>query len=595
MTERIKIKKRVSGSQLRKKIGGDIQPSTKTGEVDNTSQKQNSWSGNDPARTVEFRPGRVAAYARVSTQAQKSNETINSQIAAIKDFLAKRNCQISDEHIYADDGYSGSILSRPSLDKLRDSVAMLRYDCVVVYDPDRLARKYVYQILMVEEFERHGCRFEFIRCPIGKNPDEALLLQMQGVIAEYERAKITERTRRGKLHKMKAGELVSAKRAFGYKYISKQHDAPARYAIIEEEAGAVRKIFSWFLDGKSRLRHVAEKLNEEEIPTVRGGAWHASSVRCVLTNSMCTGTGYAHKYEAVIPARKNAPSLYSKYEKSSNRLRGREEWLPFFCPRIIDDETFELAQARLENNKKLSSKNTVREYLLRGLIFCPVCKRRMQIDVLKSNYFCAFTRKSKAESSGLTQCANAVKFPLEQLDDLIWREVAKIVKNPTSLKTFYKHHAGKIVPKVTQGVDKLNDKILQIREQMKRLNSLFIEGVVIKEEHSARYRVLSDKNHVLQSQLDKNSDDHFNETEAIAMLNSFSKFSETARSQLKNADFETKRFIVEQLVNRVELSKNDITIELSAPLNKSCLCTNNVRQQMPKLFIIEPLWRDGYI
>jgi site-specific DNA recombinase len=580
MTEKIKIKKRFPGSQLCEKIGGDIQPSTKAGEIDNASQKQDSWSGNDPTRTVELRPGRIAAYARVSTQAQKSNETINSQIAAIREFLAKRNCQISDEHIYADDGYSGSILSRPSLDKLRDNVAMLRYDCVVIYDPDRLARKYVYQMLMVEEFERHGCRFEFIRRPIGQNPDEALLLQMQGVIAEYERAKISERTRRGKLHKMKAGELVSAKRAFGYKYIPKQYDSPARYTIVEEEAGAVRKIFSWFLDERARLRHIAKKLNEEKVPTAKGGDWHASSVRCVLTNFMCTGTGYAHKYKAVIPARKNAPSLYSKYEKSSNRLRGREEWLPFSCPRIIDDETFELAQARLENNKKISSRNTVREYLLRGLIFCPVCKRRMQIDVLKSNYFCAFTRKSKAESSGLTQCANAVKFPVGQLDDLIWREAAKIVKRPASLKTFYKRHAGKITPQVTQGGDKLNDKIRQIKEQMKRLNSLFIEGALTKEEHSARYRILSDKNHVLQSQLDKNSDDHFNEAEAIAMLNSFSKFSDTARSQLKNANFETKRFIVEQLVNRVELSKNDITIELSAPLNKSGLCTNNLRQQM---------------
>lgn len=532
-------------------------------------------TGNVPAKPLGVREGRVAAYARVSTQGQQDSGTISSQISAIEEFLHKNNCQISGEHIYVDDGWPGGSVARPALDRLRDSVGLGKYDAVVVYDPDRLARKYVHQMILLEEFERQGCRVEFIRRPIGRSPDEALLLQMQGAIAEYEKAKIAERTRRGKLHKMRNGELVNAKRAFGYKYIPRQRDTPARYTVLEEEAAAVKNIFSWFLSEGASLRDIAERLNTLKVPTVKGGQWHASSVGCVLRNSMVTGTGYAHKHRVVEPERKYANSSYSKYEKSSSRLRPREEWLPFSCPRIIDDEAFELAGERLRRNKELAARNTAREYLLRGLVFCGACGRRVQISGVRNDYFCAFTQKSMAWQSGAGLCANTARFPVAGLDGIVWKEAARLVRKPSGLKMFHRRHGGKPSPRAAGGAASVAEKIKNTEERIRRLNSLYIDGSIGKQEHSERLRILSDQKHVLQSQLDKISGESLSEAETESILSSFSRFSAAIKDQLKSADFKTKRFIIEQLVHRVVLSKNDVTIELSAPLNKSVLCTQS--------------------
>ena len=588
MKRGVRIKKSVSGSRYGEKTGDDIPTAPKDGGVQGPGRTGTPGEA-APGDLAGVPSGRIAAYARVSTQRQENDETVNSQIAAIKEFL-KSSCQeVAAEHIYVDEGFSGGALTRPGLDKLRDAVAMRRYERVVVLDPDRLARKYVYQMLLVEEFERHGCLFDFIRRPIGKTPDEALLLQMQGVIAEYERAKIADRTRRGKLHRMREGELITGKRTFGYLYVRKGQDVPAHYEVLEEEAAVVRNIFEWYTSEGLCMRDVAARLNEGSVPTVHGGQWHASAIGKVLGNTMYAGIRHAHRYEMVVPKKRYATSsAYRKYDKGSSRVRERSEWISSPCPRIIDDETFELAQARFARNKSLAARNAVREYLLRGLVFCPSCKRRMQAQSgQRMKYFCAFTAKAAAQNSGLPPCDNKVKFPVEELDSLVWKEVVKLVKKPSNLEAYFRRRSGTIVPKATQGVERLKEKIADLREQTRRLNSLFIQCLIDKDEHGERYRILSDKIHMLQAQLDKSGKDCLDEFEIQAMLSSFSKFSQSVKTQIKDADFTTRRFITEQLVNRVILSEKDVTIELAAPLDKKVLRTPIAHQG-----VRGQLWRD---
>ncbi len=579
MKSDVKIKKNVSRPQSGTKADNNIPTASQKIRTNEISRGNAPAGEPHPGELARIRPGRIAAYARVSTQKQESNETINSQIAIIKTFLEDNGHKIADEHIYIDEGFSGSVMARPGLDKLRDGVAMQRYDKVLVYDPDRLARKYVYQMLIVEEFERHECSLYFIRCPIGKTPDEALLLQMQGVIAEYERAKIAERTRRGRLHKMREGELITGQRTFGYQYIKKSRDIPAHFKVIKEEADIIKKIFEWYTSENICIRKIATRLNESSVPTARGNEWRHSTLHKMLKNSIYIGIRYSNKSESVHPKRKNTVvSTYRRYEKCSYRTRPRSEWISSPSPRIITDESFELAQERLEQNKILASRKTKGEYLLRGLIFCPNCGHRMQIGG-RMKYSCHLSRKCRAEDCGHTEvCTNNAKFPVKELDDIVWKEVVKLIRKPSNLKTYFKKYSGKFVPKATQGLEKLREKISNTNEQIKRLNTLFIQGIIVKAEHGARHSVLSDKIHMLQSQFNKNKQEHFDESEIQEMLLSFSKFSKFSKSikeQFKNIDFTTKRFIIEQLVKRVILSKNEITIELSAPLTKSVLCTQN--------------------
>lgn len=173
MNHQTKIKKSMSRPQSGAETYGNI-PTAAQGLEPDDIQRKDSSGGTVPAdKLAGIRPGRIAAYARVSTQRQEQDETINSQIAAITALLKSSGQEIADEDIYIDEGFSGSSMVRPGLDKLRDAVATRRYDMVLVLDPDRLARKYVYQMLLVEEFERNDCMLHFIRCSIGTTPDEA--------------------------------------------------------------------------------------------------------------------------------------------------------------------------------------------------------------------------------------------------------------------------------------------------------------------------------------------------------------------------------------------------------------------------------------
>ena len=145
----------------------------------------------------------AALYARVSSERQKEEQTIGSQTEALKEYAQANGYTVVPEWIFQDEGYSGAILKRPDLERLRDLAAEGQIETILVYSPDRLSRKYAYQVLLMEEFARHGVETVFIKSPQASTPEEQLLVQFQGMIAEYERAQIAERTRRGKKHRAK--------------------------------------------------------------------------------------------------------------------------------------------------------------------------------------------------------------------------------------------------------------------------------------------------------------------------------------------------------------------------------------------------------
>src|SRR3974390_3891562 len=188
---------------------------------------------------------RAAMYARVSSEQQARQHTIASQIEAIEQRILDDALHCDPELHFIDDGYSGGTLIRPALERLRDQAAAGAIDRLYVLSPDRLSRKYAYQVLLTEEFTRCGVEIVFLNNPIGPEPEETLLLQVQGMIAEYERAKILERSRRGKLHAARRGSVNALAGApYGYRYITKHEGGgEARYQILAEEARVVRKIF----------------------------------------------------------------------------------------------------------------------------------------------------------------------------------------------------------------------------------------------------------------------------------------------------------------------------------------------------------------
>src|SRR3954467_5512134 len=180
---------------------------------------------------------RAAIYARVSTERQERQQTIDSQLAALRAWAEAQGHSLVEKHVFRDEGYSGSRLDRPGLDGLRDAVRDAAIDVVAVLSPDRLARKYAYQVLLLEEFRRAGCEVAFLQRPISDDPNDQLLLQIQGAIAEYERAVMGERFRRGKLQKAREGHYQCGRAPYGYRYVPRSDTVPGHLVIDEAEAG----------------------------------------------------------------------------------------------------------------------------------------------------------------------------------------------------------------------------------------------------------------------------------------------------------------------------------------------------------------------
>src|ERR1700727_724605 len=189
----------------------------------------------------------AAIYARVSSDKQREESTIASQTAALIEFARSRGYQVPAEWVFEDEGYSGASLVRPGLERLRDLAAEGQIEAVLVHAPDRLSRKYAYQVLLIEELGRHGVETIFVKAPRGATAEDQLLVQFQGMIAEYERAQILERSRRGKRHRARQGQVhVLSGAPYGYRFIRKTDHSAAYYEIDEEQARIVRQIFELY-------------------------------------------------------------------------------------------------------------------------------------------------------------------------------------------------------------------------------------------------------------------------------------------------------------------------------------------------------------
>jgi DNA invertase Pin-like site-specific DNA recombinase len=242
---------------------------------------------------------RVAIYARVSTEAQEARGTIGSQVAALRERVATEGHEVVSE--FLDDGHSGARLDRPGLDALRDAAEAGLIDALWCLSPDRLARVYAYQVIVLEEFARLGVAVFFADAPnIDDDPQARLLTQVQGVIAEYERAKIAERYRRGKLWRSRAGEIIAWKASYGYRRVARSADRVAHLEVFEPEAQVVRRVFDDYVASGHSTREIARRLNSDRIPTATGKAvWGTSAIGRMLHNEAYVGRVYFNKTESV--------------------------------------------------------------------------------------------------------------------------------------------------------------------------------------------------------------------------------------------------------------------------------------------------------
>src|SRR5215217_383779 len=310
---------------------------------------------------------RVALYARVSTESQQARGTIGSQLAVLRERVGAEGEEVVAE--FCDDGHSGARLDRPGLDALRDAAEAGLIERVWCLSADRLARVYAYQVIVLDELARHGVGVRFTDAPpIDDDPQAKLLTQVQGVIAQYERAKIAERYRRGKLFRSRAGEVLAWRIPYGYRRQPRDAHNPARLEVFEPEAAVVRRIFADAAIGGHSLREIIRRLAADGVPPPAGGArlWSTSTLSKLLRNEAYLGRVYFNRTEAVPDPRPG--------KRSKQVPRPREDWIAIAVPAIIDECTFEAAHRAGRDNGKWSPRRTEPgQWLLRGLVKCGVC------------------------------------------------------------------------------------------------------------------------------------------------------------------------------------------------------------------------------
>ena len=285
----------------------------------------------------------AAIYARVSSARQKKDETIGSQTAALRAHAAQNRLEVPEEWVFEDEGHSGATLVRPALEALRDLAAQGCVDVVLCYSPDRLARKFAYQALLIEEFARAGVAGGVRQDgPRGDSPEDQLLVQFQGMFAEYEKAQLMERYRRGKAYRARTGSVnVLCGAPFGYRYVRKTDQAGAVYEIIEHEAVLVAEMFRRYADDGASIADLARWLTGQGVPTRTGKhRWDRSVIWGMLRNPAYAGTAVFGKTMVIHEAAGAEPGRPAAGTDSVPRPvrtvdRPREEWTEIPVPAIV--------------------------------------------------------------------------------------------------------------------------------------------------------------------------------------------------------------------------------------------------------------------
>ncbi|MCL5410446.1 MAG: recombinase family protein [Patescibacteria group bacterium] len=503
---------------------------------------------------------RAAILARVSTENQKEEATIESQVAEIKERVKQDGNILLDECIYKDEGYSGELLARPALDKMRDDAKKRNFNILYVYDRGRLSRKFAYQELILEELNDLDIDFVTLHDVKAETPEEKVLQAMQGVFHEYERIKITERFRRGKLYKVRNGNLLGYCAPYGYDYIPKTKEKNGSFIINPVEAEVVKKIFHWVAIENISLREVIKRLYKLNIPPKKQKRpiWTKGPIVRMLSNETYIGNHYYLKTEATV-SKSPKSNGYHRVKKSSRKIRPREEWIKITVPAIIDISLFEKAQKQLELNKKFSPRNTKREYLLQGLIYCPCGQKRTGEGIKDHEYYrCT----SRLHSFPLPSQCYEGGVNTKVVDTLVWNKIVEMLTNTVMIQkqaeNWIKKRDTKTKTNDTGGIEK---EIANLDKEQERYSIAYGKGIMPIEIYESRMAEIAEKRKVLEINL----------SEAKPKINIGSyldpkKLAQIAIKTIKSFNFSDKKFIIRQLTETIVADKKLVVVGGHIPL-----------------------------
>jgi site-specific DNA recombinase len=526
------------------------------------------------------RTGRVTAiYARVSSERQRQDETIQSQTVGLRELAAGRGLLVPEDLVFEDEGFSGATLTRPALERLRDRAAEGAFEVLLCHAPDRLARRYAYQVLLLEELARVGVEVVFAREPErGGTPEDELLRQFQGMIAEYERAQIRERTRRGKAHRARGGsQAVMSGAPYGYRYIRKSEHMDGFWEIDEIQAQVVRDVFARYVDDGVSIGELARWLTERGVPTRTGKAvWDRSTIWAMLRNPAYRGQAGFGKTKTA--ERHGGPTRTTRQrgERHGRRLtrtdQPAEKWTLIPVPPLVTEETFALAQARLVENARFSTRNTKQLTLLQGVLVCRECgyscyRTSTRTSNKRISYYRCIGQDGWRHPDGKRCSSRPVR--ADELDPLVWAEVRRLLENPELVRAEIDRRLASVRTEhpAARRREALERDLIRANSAVERLIEAYQEQLISLEELRARTPALRKRQTTLQAQLDSLDAELHDAETYLQLADTLEGFLGRLADGLDQLDIAEQQRILRLVVREVLIGGDDdkITIRHSIP------------------------------
>jgi site-specific DNA recombinase len=516
---------------------------------------------------------RVALYARVSTDVQEARGSIGSQLQTLREWAVREAHDLVAE--YVDDGCSGARLDRPGLDSLRDSAERGLFEAILCLTPDRLARSYPYQFLVLEELARHGVRVLFFDAPdLDNDPQVRLLTEMQGVIAEYERAKIAERNRRGRLFRARSGEVVHHKVPYGYRRVGRSRQAPAHLEVFEPEAVVVRRIFDDYVGGGHSMRQIAWRLYEAAICSPSGlPAWRYCSIAKILHNTAYVGTLYCNCVEVLAP---------QAGRKRQQRKRPQAEWIAISVPTIVSQETFDAAQQVRHDNSRFSPRRAEPgRWLLRSLVRCGPCGvitkclktvsgRPRRTPTALRYYVCPHRDPLRAGGDDLRCREHGIR--ADELDAFVFAQVREALLQPEMLLAGEAALASRTPAPddelLAAQLGRLNRRLEAADAERRRLVDVYQTGLLQLAEFENRTREVDERRRRLAAERDELTAQRQELVKDNRLRQHVDSFAQRVVAKLDNLDFPQRQQLLRLVVEEVRVTGWQVEIRLRIPLDE---------------------------
>jgi site-specific DNA recombinase len=484
----------------------------------------------------------IAIYARVSSETQAKEGTIDSQIEALHVYAKTHDLTIIREFI--DNGFSGADLNRPGLDQLRDFIQEGKIEGILILSPDRLSRKQAHQIILMEDFKKRHIQIIFTNQQFDDSPEAQLMLQIQGSLSEYERAKILDRTRRGTKHAVSKGQVLGANAPYGYKFVRKTDKAPAHWEINPQEAKVVRKIYELYIKAGLTGEGIAKRLDEEGIPTRSGyNRWWQGVVLNILRSHTYTGLAYMYKTRSAEPQKSPLAKQYRRNKNSSKQLRPQEDWISIPVQKIINQDIWEAAQKRIKHNTRESKRNNVKnDYLLRGLVVCGLCGNTAsgRVSNRYSYYGC---HPSASRKTTNMHHEEKVSIRRERLDQKVWEGLVELLDYPEKIQAQLKTKLNKKINPalLTESDDKTKKDLEKLYYQERRILDAYRESVISLEELKEQKAKIASNRKVLEAKIDAAQSQQESSRPPEITMEMLGDISARYHKVMAKADFATKK------------------------------------------------------